>query len=226
MTLIPHEQPPTAASAPAYPVLYTRGDDLLTPTQYRSSFERSLERSLSTRLEVGDDALARLFAASATAYACAEYRAKTTASIALAAYNRRNERVDGSPLAHMQAQAGPIIYRVVLSQLLWGRAYLRKRYNEHGFPSALEWLNPTDVREVIDYATGIVQYYDVTPMGIPAQREQVKTEDIIYLPMFDTDSAGMGLSKFEVAFRKISLESSFATYAAAFFVIRRARTAC
>lgn len=199
-----------------YRVLYTRGDELLTPGQYRSTFDTYLGRGAWGGSGLDDMTAARLFSASSTAYACTEYSATTTAGFPLIVTDPKGDQLAGSPLDHVLAHASTLLHSTVISLLLWGRCYLRKRRNRHGFPSSLEWLNPLDVREIEQ--GGFVVEYDVATGAFGTVRERVTLDDMVYMQMFDPDPDGKGLSKFEIALQPMSSERGRAVYAAAFFV--------
>lgn len=201
-------------SSSAYRVLFTKGDELLTAPQYRNTFDLSLEKAI-TGANVSDEAMARAFAVSATAYACTEYCANIIGNIPLQVEDGSGNELDDSPLSYFVKNSGVTLTDIVRGLLLWGRVYLRMRYNASGWPTGLEWLNPLRVREV-KAGDNRVLGYDVE---LPSRRrERVDVKEIIYLQMFDTDPFGQGISKFEAAWRVVMVEQSIATYAAAFFV--------
>lgn len=201
-------------SSSAYRVLFTKGDELLTAPQYRSTFDLSLERAIGGSA-VSEDALARAFAVSATAYACTEYSANVIGNIPFVVTDESNNELDNTPLNHFQKNSAVLITDIIRSLYLWGRCYLRKRYNASGWPTGLEWLNPLTVREVKAGDNQIIAY----DIELPSRRrERVPVADIVYMQHFDTDPFGLGISKFEAAWRVIMVEQSIATYAAAFFV--------
>lgn len=205
----------SATSAGKYRVLYTSGDELLTPAAYRSTFEQMLERSFQGRVSVNDSALAKAIAVSATAYAAVEYTANVTAGIPLSVQSPDGDELTMTPLDYFAKQGSSTVHDIVFSLLVWGRCYLLKQYNRAGFPTGLKWLNPQDVRERTDNATGQVLYYEVFN-GF--KRENVEPGKIVYISMFDVRGDGNGLSKLEVAWRAVGIEQGLSTYAAAFFV--------
>lgn len=203
-----------AVSSSAYRVLFTKGDDLLTPPQYRSTFELSLEKSIGGN-NVSDEAIARAFSVSATAYSCIEYCANVIGNIPMLITDGQSNELTDTPLTHFQQTSGLTLSDIVRSLLLWGRVYLRKRYNPQGWPTGLEWLNPLRVREVKTGDNRVIAY----DIELPSRRrERVPVDEVIYFQMFDTDPFGQGISKFEAAWRAVMVEQSIVTYAAAFFV--------
>lgn len=211
LTIHPEQSP--------YRVLYTRGDELLTPIEYQASLRSSFDGTLRTSLEgaayLGDDAATRLFQSSAAAYACTEYSATTTAGFPLVTLDPLGDQLVDSPLRYVINRAPILMHSIVISLLLWGRAYLRKRYNASGAPTGLDWLNPFDVYEVED--GGYVAAYDVRVGGYRAEVERLEPHEIVYMQMFDPDPAGNGLSKFEIAIQPILSGRARAIWAAAFF---------
>lgn len=206
----------TPASA-GYRILFTRGPDLLTPVQYRSSFEASLERAVLQSNNVSDQAIARALAVSTTAFACSEYRSTTTANVPLKVVDPSKQQLEGTPLAYfVTSSAAEILGLTVRGLLMWGRVHLRKRRNAQGWPTGLEWINPTLVRDVLGQEQVVVAYDIQNPFS--GRVERVDTDEIIYMQAFDPDPAGEGLSRFEVAWRAMGVEGGIATYAAAFFI--------
>lgn len=199
-----------------YRILYTRGDELLPPDTYRSSFDNAVSRSLGGTSTISDDMAARAFGVSSTAFACEEYRATTAASIPLHVTNPAGELLTGTFLDYTLTVAPNLIANIVRSCLLWGRTYVRKHRNAQGWPTKLEWLNPLDVEEQAA-ADGTVIRYDVLQAN-GFTREPVAPVDMIYFQLFDPQPGGRGLSRFEVAWRHLNVEQGIVTYSAAFFL--------
>lgn len=198
---------------------YTRGDALLTPVEYRRSFETDLQRSLSGTVNVSDETAARAYAVASTAHACTEKRAMYTGGIPLRVVDSNHEPIDDSELSYFQSNPALILASMCRSLIIWGRYYLRKRYNQQGYPTGLEWIHPQRVREMPDQ-DGNVAFYairQITYWGMGGE-EQVPAEQVVYNQLFDTDPNGIGMSKFEACFRDIGVQSGIVTHAAAFFV--------
>lgn len=199
-------------------ILYTRGDELIEPTAYRGAFEQALARSLVQTGDVGDDAAGRAYAAAMTGYACVEYKAKTVAGVPLEILNgvkgADETPLDNTPLDHFLSISAKLLADWQRSQDIWGRTYLRKRYNTRGYPTGLTWLNPLDVYEYTD--RGVVTGYRwQNPAG---GSEQMSLQEVIYTQAFDARSLGNGLSKFEAAWLALNIDANLSTYAAAFFL--------
>lgn len=215
MSIPPTDETQITVRSSAYRILYTRGDDVLTPAQYRASFETLLDRAFHNRPNIADETLAIARAVSATAFACSEYSAAATAAIELTLVDSAGAPMDSPYFAHFQSMASRLLYQITIGLQLFGRCYLRKQYNDAGYPTGLEWVSPADVRERTD-ADGVVQWYDVRQ--ISGAVEKVPVEQMIYIPLFDVRADGNGLSKFEVAWRAVGIEQGLATHVAAFFV--------
>lgn len=195
----------------AYRILYTHGDDLLTPTQYRAaSFEQALDRALNGRSNIPDDTLAKARAASATAFACIEYAAGAMVQ-PLDVQDRAGKALTNTPLVAFLEDANRLLFQIGVSLLVFGRYYLRKRYNAAGYPTALAYVNPTDVRELTE--RNRVVGYEIT--HVDNSRERVPTEQIVYDELFDVRPDGNGLSRLEVAFRAIGIDYGLVTHVAA-----------
>lgn len=199
-----------------YQILFTRGDELMTPTNYRASFDQSLQRALGGGSQLGDYEIGRAFSVSACAYTCVEYRAGTTAAVPLMVVDPHKNKMENTPLSYFAANSAAIMSDVVRSLLGWGRMYLRKRYNAKGWPTGLEWVNPQTIREITGNNLQVVAY-DIRN-AVTNEIEHVPVNQVIYKQVFDPDPAGMGQSKFEVAWRAMGVEQGVVTYAAAFFI--------
>jgi HK97 family phage portal protein len=209
-------QPQTyAPSSPGYSLMFTRGDELLTPAQYRGSFDQALQRAVGYRQSIGDEQAGRAFGVSHTGFVCTEYRATTTAGIALKIVDPTKNLLENTLLSQFTTIAPNVLANAVRSYLIWGRFYFRKRRNAAGWPTGLEWINPIDVFENIDHSTGEVINYVIT---YDYGRETVLPSEVIYNEAFDPTPQGNGLSRFEVAFRALNVELGITTYAAAFFL--------
>lgn len=199
----------------AYRVLFTRGEDLIAPPTYRSTFERQLERLLANTQGVSDEYLTRAYSASMVSNSCIEYRASTSAMVAEAFYVETvdGQRVDDGTLEYFLSIAPNLIAEIVRWLLISGRFYARKRYNAAGYPTGLDVLNPLDVHEV--ESGGLLSHYEVYN-GI--NRERVEIQEIISARLFDPRPDGNGMSKLEAAWLAANIEQGIATHAASFFI--------
>jgi HK97 family phage portal protein len=204
------QEPPKSA----YTLIFTRGDELIHPADYKRGFEQELFRAVGGHAAIDDITLSRAYGASAAALACTEKSSNVAASFPLIAADPSDNPLVASPLSYfLKHQSGLIVKNSVTSLYIWGRNYLQKQYNSSGYPTGLKWINPVDVREMTDGQNRIL-YYDVLT---PAYRyERVAVRDMLYMQLFDTRSNGRGLSKFEQAWRQLSIDFGLVTYAAAF----------
>ena len=207
-----------SAQSGVYRILFTRGDEVIEAPAYRGAFEQALERSLVSTGEVSDFAAGKAYAAAMTGYACVEYKAKTAAGIPLEVVNgvrgADETPLDGTPLDYFLSISAKIIADWQRSHDIWGRTYLRKRYNTRGYPTGLVWLNPLDVYEYTD--RGVVTGYRwQNPAG---GSEALNLQEVIFAQAFDARSNGNGLSKFEAAWLALNIDANLSTYAAAFFL--------
>ena len=214
------QQLPAAANIDtgAYRVLFTRGEDVMTPVEYRRSFGQSFEQAmLGGSYGMDDELLARSFQMSSTAYACTEFCATTASTVPMRVIDDRHQPLDGTPLTYfINTLAARLIADTVRSALIWGRFYLRKRYNKGGWPTGIEWINPLCVRELLGTDRDVIGYEIRNPVNF--QIEQIPAKQMIYQQVFDPHPGLNGLSKFEVAARQIGVEMGVATYAATFFI--------
>ncbi|NJM55319.1 MAG: phage portal protein [Verrucomicrobiae bacterium] len=205
-----------ATRAAARDVLIVSGDQLIRANDYQRSFENDLARAVyraSAANYLDDSALAYAYAASVTAYICTEYRANKATAVPL---KLREGPLEESVLAHFATLAPNLIAEITRSLLLWGRAYVRKRYNAEGFPTGLKWYNPLRVREITDIRQNVIQY-ELTEDNL-IDRVTVGANEIIYMDLFDARWSRDGLSKFEAAWVAVNVELGIATHAASFFI--------
>lgn len=227
-SVLPFDDGGADASSPAsdvvtlptsqYRVMYTRGDDLLSPAQYRASFEQTIVRALGGQASIDDYTLGRLFGVSSTAYACTEYDANVTSALPIRVVDPNGEPLTGTPLTWFLANKARLLAWMIRALDIWGRNYLWKQPNHYGYLSGLQWFNPLRVREITGERMQVVGYelrdeYGYTlNKGLP-----VPARDLVYFESFDTDPTGGGLSKFEIAARRIGVEQGTVTHAASFF---------
>jgi HK97 family phage portal protein len=215
----PRVSQPRVFQSGAYSILYTRGDEVLTPPQYasyRASFEQNLARAIGYGTSVDDQLAQRAFSVSATAYPCIEYRAETTGGLPLKVTDKQDNDLQDTPLTYFTSVSNKILSDATRSLLGWGRVYLRKRRNNQGWPTGLEWINPSLVKEIVDSERKVSGYRISNPHN--GNYEDVKASEVIYTQLFDPSPIGMGLSRFEVAWKAMNIELGIATYAAAFFL--------
>lgn len=198
--------------------LMTRGNEVLNPPIWSST--RSFDaRQLAQIIQYGyvgldDTTLAEAVSASAVAYRCAQYRADTTASMTLYVEDSRGDRVETSPLDYVLNESADLLTKASLSLLVFGRAFFRKRYNVHQYPTGLDWINPLDVMEIEN--ARVVTGYRVREAGW--NWVDLPPEQVVDLRMFDFDPDGAGQSLVELAFRQIGLDQSMLLSSAGFFV--------
>jgi HK97 family phage portal protein len=195
-------------------IFFTAGDQLLAPERLRGAFEQALARSLTSTGSVSDESAARAYAVAITAYICTEYRADKTGAIPLRVIDRAGQVLNNTPLDYGVSQLPSVMADWQRSHLIWGRTYLRKRYNARGYPTGLKWLNPLDVYEYTRQSE-VIGYRLTLANGT---WEDVSLREIIYTQGFDPQPGGNGLSKFEAAWLSLNIEQAAATQAAAFFV--------
>lgn len=200
--------------APFGRVLYPHarsGDD-----SGRATFDRYLLAALGGQTTLDDATLARAFGVSATAFACAQYRANTTANLPLHVISADGQEVDALLLDHfVRRQAPRVLYETTLSLLIYGRCYLWKQHSAAGWPVGLQVMNPQQVREITGERMMVIAYELRDEFGYLIGT--VTPNEIVYLQSYDTRPGGMGLSLFEVAWRALNIEHGLAIHAASFF---------
>jgi HK97 family phage portal protein len=183
----------------------------------RSSFTQNLINSLlRDYTNVSDEHLARAYIQSVTAAACIQVAADLASSIPVQVVARGTEEVlEQHPLVGFVEDAEDLLWFVSVCQNIWGRAYLRKRRNRHGFNSGLEPVRPIDVEPIVqpDYAgrDRIVGYW------VHNERDPVRVADMIDLPLFDPFDRLGGLSPLEFVLVQIGIGRNLSIHAANFF---------
>jgi HK97 family phage portal protein len=158
-----------------------------------------------------DVTLAEAFAVSVTAWACASKSATILSSIPLQA--KRGRDVVHTAATDWALECSiKLLTRIQMSLLIWGRYYLRKRRNEHGYVPMLEWLNPLDVTEVVDQWTQQPKEYLVARRLHPVPASEMIVGRL-FNPLNDLD----GISAYELAMKNIEADKSLVEYAGAFF---------
>jgi HK97 family phage portal protein len=208
--------PAESAATGSYRILYTHGDELLTPGQYRASFEQTITRALGGQAHLDDYTLARALGVSSTAFACTEYDANTTSGLPIVVRDPRQEPLMGTPFTWFQSQSPRLMALIIRSLDIWGHCYLWKRPNPYGWKTGLEWINPQRVRELTSAHMRVIGYEIRDEWGY-VQVGNAPVDDVVVIEAFDSDPTGAGLSKFEVAWRYLGIELGLATHAAAFF---------
>lgn len=205
-----YRRQPLAPTA-SYRILYTHGDEVYTPPQYRSLVEREwrLWTSGATNT-ISDGSLSEVTKRSVPAFACISFRAGAVGSVPVKV-TAEGRDLDWHPLSYFLSQAGDILESVDRAHSIWGRAFLRKLYNSAGYPTGLEWLHPERVR--------VIEGWDGVPivLGYRVDNEQHSLEQVIDIPLFDTTFAGNGLAPLEVAFGDVNLNIGIVGHGGSFF---------
>lgn len=196
--------------------LYTSGSDIIGFQTRASVTDYLLRRAISGVGAFDDQTLADAYPASPTALACTAYTARKTASIPLRVLNARRDPLTISALDTFLDDAPDLIRHIAFSLRIWGRFYLRKRYNAASRPTGLEWINPALVRE-IPGRDGYIETYQIRD-AVTGIMETVSVRDIVYQQEFDSRPGGVGLSAYEAAWRNINVQLGIVTYSAAWFV--------
>lgn len=168
---------------------------------------------LQSRFSLDNTTLAYAYAVGVIAWACSTKKATILSQMPLVVKDADKHTLDTSPAQQFIENRSQFLYLIQVSYDLFGKVYLRKRYNAHGFPSALEWLNPLDVYELYDHHARKVIGYQYLLTG-----ERLADSEVIADYLFNPINAFDGISPFEVAMTNIRAERNIREFGAAFFL--------
>jgi HK97 family phage portal protein len=177
-----------------------------------SGFNNALMRQA---FDYGDEELAMAFGVSITAATCLEVRSTILADIPLGVKDKDGNYLEKSPLDWFVNNSKRLMWLINAHLDLWGRCYLRKRRNVHGFPSQLEVIRPTDCNANIDHLTEKVVSFNVTGRAQP-----IPADEMVQLYLFNPISDIDGISPFEKAMRQVHTEKALKEFALAYFTNR------
>ena len=197
---------------------YAYGDDLRffdeprSPDAYRSALEsefRSLQRGATG---VSDSGLTAVVSAVVAVYACLEYLSNKARTVPLIVTNRHGEEFPNSAFDYFLSNQAQALLGDCVRSLAWvGKAFVLKQYNDAGFPTGLQYVNPNTIRQKVE-RDGTITGYVLQPGNRNLQPQQV-----IYLSRFSYSGDGNPLSPTEVAFVDAGIQQGIASYAGAFF---------
>lgn len=196
---------------------YSIGDDLFTDDGVRSTTLEQQYRQLQLGASgVSDYGLADVMKLSVPAFACINYFATTASTIPLK-IETPGIGQEYHPFVYFMDHADTIIEETVRSLLIWGKAYLRKQYNQtstgqRGYPTGLEVLHPMHVRQRLDHQT-----YEIIGYDLQYPREQLLPDEVVYVRLFDPMGDGNPLSPLENAFTHCGIEQGIASNVLSFF---------
>lgn len=191
-----------------YAAYYVVNGDLIAPPAYRNYLERAW-RLAAEGLSGGESVQSQVFGASATAFAASTFRANVVAEVPIKVTLAGGDDADWHPAQWFLDHARTLMWHIEMSGLIWGVAYLRKIYNDWGYPSTLQWLHPEDVSPQTDADDNIIEYWYL--------REKLLPDDVIEIRDFDPQRRLRGKAQFEVALGRVTTEHSVITHAGSFF---------
>jgi HK97 family phage portal protein len=191
---------------------------LRTIAELRSAWSKSavawLGRPDEGAVEYDNVSLARAYQASMTAFVCINVRAGIDSEIPLVVVGESGAPIYPSPADSLIAAAGRTLWQSMAALLIWGSCYLLKIRNVHGFPTAVRWLSPLDVRPDLDWSAGRVAGYHVKAS---AGEQYLPASEMIAHHTFDPFTEIEGTSALAVAMLRADVELNISRYAAAFF---------
>lgn len=188
-------------------------NDAIVPyTQYRGIVETEYRRLIAGQSGVSDYALTEAVKVSVVAMSAIAYRATVVGSIPDKVIEPNGDECLGHPFAYYLSHAPRLKQDVTRSLLTWGRSYLQKTYNEHGYPTGLKFLNPNNIQEHIGVRNEIVGYTNTFTY------ERFEVNQVVYISLFDLDGKGKPLSPLENAFINLNINRNIAIHGASFFL--------
>lgn len=164
--------------------------------------------------------LARLYAVSHTAGACADLRAKTIGSIPMIAKFDGEALPEKHPLAqivHPRNGIRELMTRAEYAMYFWGRCLLYKERNAFQVTRSLRWVNPLIYLLDTTYSEGL-KGFRITPGGHDAPGvHYIELNDAVYMHGIDFEDDFDGVSPLERAFLEASVEPEAAETLLALF---------
>jgi HK97 family phage portal protein len=195
------------------------GELILNPfeTGTRSNIEREVNALRRGASGVSDTGLASIMRASVPIYACVNKFATSAREIPITVSARMQDVSTYHPFQHfIHKQSPSIIEDSTRSLLVWGKVFLRKRFNASGYPVGLEFIHPMNIQQKTDRDGVIVGY----KMLRPSEDELIPPDEIIYIALFDYGGDGDPLSPVENAYLHAGVEQGIANHAISFFFNR------
>jgi HK97 family phage portal protein len=182
----------------------------------RASFTQNLQRALMMDYtNVSDDMLARAYMQSVTAAACIEVNARMLSSVPLLVKSRHDEGlIDQHPLGGALHQSERLLWDISSSLDIWGRAYLLKHLNAHGYYSGIEFVRPTEVEPTIQTDRQGVNFIS----SYRIYNETFLPHQVIDIPLFDPVDPLGSFSPLEMVVIQTGISRNMAVFAANFFL--------
>ena len=190
------------------------GEEVVPLHSTRTSVGRTWYSEL-TAYGYSDLHLANAYSAGVTAWAAQNVRATHLAQLPIIAADMDRNPLERSPLDTFIRKSIQFLWWIETSLLIWGKFYLRKVRNRHGFPSQLEWINPLDITYRTIYRNG---KHEIIAFRIFGRAEEVALHDMIFGHLFNPLIPHDGISPFEMVMHQINAEFNLIRYAESFFV--------
>lgn len=155
---------------------------------------------------------AQLYTTGLTAWVCVNIRSSIISQLSLRVESEEGQAIATSPAQHIVQNSTQFLRMADMALNIWGVCYWRKRYNQYGYPSTLEWLNPLDVQPRVD-GQGRLLGYQVASI----RHESLTPDQIVRVKGFDPFDDQGAVSPFEIAMKSIVAETSLSQWSAAFF---------
>lgn len=164
--------------------------------------------------------LARLYAVSHTAGACADLRAKTIGSIPMVAKQNGEALPETHPLAQMLHPRNGIrelMERAEYAMFFWGRCLFYKERNAFRVTRSLRWINPLIYMLDVGYADGLRGFRITSGTHDAPDVAYIHPDDAVYMHSVDFEDDFDGISPLERAFLEASIEPESAETLLAIF---------
>jgi len=181
----------------------------------RNAVASAWRSELSNAYGYSDAVLAAAYSAGVTGWAALNVRATHVSQLPIIAADMDRNPLEHSPLDTFIAKSVQFMWWIEASLLIWGKFFLRKVRNRHGFPSQLEWINPLDVTLRTYYHDG---KHHIASFRIFGRQEEIPRQDMIFGHLFNPLVLNDGVSPFEVVMHQINAKYNLIRYAESFFI--------
>lgn len=181
----------------------------------RSSFSNNLYQALmQDATGYSDGMLSRAYLMSVTAWACINLKAGLLSAIPIHVIDREGEPLEEHPLVGFTEDSTLLLQNISMALDIWGRAYLVKRVNQHGFLSGLEFVSTPNV----SYRTNPDRRGINRIVGYQLGNELIPPHMIIDIRLFDPVDQTGAVSPLETVITQIAIGRNIDIHTSNFFL--------
>lgn len=180
----------------------------------RSSFSNNLYQALmQDATGYSDGMLSRAYLMSVTAWACINLKAGLLSAIPIHVIDREGDPLEEHPLVGFTEDSTLLLQNISMALDIWGRAYLIKRVNQHGFLSGLEFVSTPNV----SYRTNPDRRGINRIVGYQLGNELIPPHMIIDIRLFDPVDQTGAVSPLETVITQIAIGRNIDIHTSNFF---------